>query len=99
MELADFVMILSKLFIGAVGTFFAILLWSQTREIAWVLVIIGTLVSYAEIVFTTLERFGIISADTFYISGIPVFELVLTNLPMLFFILAFVAVLSRKRLS
>ncbi len=98
MELADFVMILSRLFIGAVGTFFAILLWSQTRDIAWVLVIIGTLVSYAEIVFTMLRRFGIISEESFYVSGIPVFELVLTNLPMLLFILAFIAVLSRKRL-
>jgi hypothetical protein len=97
MGLADFLLILSRLFIGAVGTFFAILLWSQTRDVAWVLVIIGTLVSYAEIVLTTLERFGIISPELFDVSGLPIFKLILTNLPMLLFIFAFIAVLSRGR--
>ena len=97
MGMADFLLILSKLFVGAVGTFFAILLWSQTQDAAWVLVIIGTLVSYAEIVLSTLERFGLIPPEFFEISGIPVFTLVLTNLPMLLFIFAFVAVLSRRR--
>lgn len=97
MELADFVVILSRLGFGAIGTFFAILLWSKTRDIAWVLVVIGTLISYAEIVFTTLERFGIIEIEFFYFSGIPVFKLLLVNLPMLFYTLAFITVISKKR--
>jgi hypothetical protein len=98
MELSEFTVLLSRLATGAIATFFAILLWSQTRDVAWVLVIIGTLVGYAEIVFTTLESFGVLSADFFYVSGVPVFRMVLVNLPLLFLILAFISMIVRKRL-
>jgi len=78
--------------------FFAILLWSQTRDVSWVLVIIGTLVSYAEIVFTTLERFGVIvSTDFFNVSGFPMLRIVLVNLPLVFLTLAFSSMIVRKR--
>jgi hypothetical protein len=95
---AGIVLTLSRLGVGALGTFFAILLWSQTRDAAWVLVIIGTLVAYAEIVYTTLEAFGILSAEYFNLSGIPVLRLVLANLPMLLLTCAFIVVIARRRL-
>ena len=98
MELTEFAVLLSRLATGAIATFFAILLWSQTREVAWVLVIIGTLVSYAEIVFTTLETFGVVSADFFYLSGFPVLEMVLVNLPLVFLTLAFISMIARRRI-
>jgi hypothetical protein len=96
-SMAGFVLTLSRLGVGAVGTFFAILLWSQTRDAAWVLVIIGTLVAYAEVVFSTLESFGIVPAEYFNLSGIPVLRLALVNLPMLFLTCAFIAVIARRR--
>jgi hypothetical protein len=98
MELSEFAVLLSRLATGAIATFFAILLWSQTRDVAWVLVIIGTLVGYVEVVFTTLESFGVLSADFFYVSGIPVFRMVLVNLPLVFFTLAFISMIARKRI-
>ena len=98
MELTEFVVLLSRLATGAIATFFAILLWSQTRDVSWVLVIIGTLVSYVEIVFTTLETFGVVSADLFEFSGFPVLEMVLINLPLVFLTLAFISMIARKRL-
>jgi len=94
---AGFVLILSRLGVGAIGTFFAILLWSQIRDAAWVLVIIGTLVAYAEVVYSTLEGFGIVSAEYFNLSGIPVLRLALANLPMLLLTCAFIAVIARRR--
>jgi len=97
METFDFVIVLSRLLIGAAGTFFAILLWSQTRDLAWVLIIIGVLVSYAEIVFTTLERFGIVGSELWYLAGLPVFKLLLVNLPLLLYTLAFIVVMRRRR--
>jgi hypothetical protein len=99
MEMAEFVVLLSRLAAGAIATFFAILLWSQTRDISWVLVIIGTLVSYAEIVFTTLESFGVVNADFFDVSGFPVLRIVLVNLPLIFLSLAFISMIMRKRVS
>ena len=98
MELTEFTVLLSRLATGAIATFFAILLWSQTRDVSWVLVIIGTLVSYAEIVLTTLETFGVVSSDLFYLSGFPVFEMVLVNLPLVFLTLAFISMIVRRRL-
>ena len=98
MELTEYTVLLSRLATGAIATFFAILLWSQTRDVSWVLVIIGTLVSYAEIVLTTLETFGVVSSDLFYLSGFPVFEMVLVNLPLVFLTLAFISMIVRRRL-
>ena len=98
MELSEFVVLLSRLATGAIATFFAILLWSQTRDVSWVLVIIGTLVSYAEIVITTLESFGVVSTDFFDVSGFPVLRIVLVNLPLVFLSFAFISMIVRKRI-
>jgi hypothetical protein len=97
-ELADFVLSLSRLTVGAFATFFAILLWSRTRDIAWVLVVVGTLLLYAEIVYTTLERFGVVGTELWSVSGVPLFKLLLINLPMVFYIAAFVVVLARRKM-
>lgn len=97
MELADLLLASSRLVLGAVATFFAILLWSRTRDIPWVLVIIGTLVLYAEIVYTTLERFGVVGAGPWSVAGVPLFKVALVNLPLVFYIAAFVVMVRRKR--
>ena len=96
----DEISILIKLLMGAVGTFCAILLWSRTRDVAWVLVVIGVLVSYAGIIFDTLDRFGLVTWDDFIVAGLPGFALIqaiLTNLPILLYSTAFVVVLARGR--
>jgi len=98
MELSELIVLLSRLGMGAVGTFFAILLWSQTRDVSWVLIVIGTLVAYAEIVLTTLERFGIVPESYFKIGGFPLLRVLLVNLPMLLYTLAFITVLTRRRI-
>ena len=41
MAIPEFIVVLSKLVLGAVATFLAILVWSKTREAAWVLVLSG----------------------------------------------------------
>ncbi len=96
-SMAEYLLTLSRLGVGAIGTFFAILLWSQTRDAAWVLVIIGTLVAYAEVVYGTLLGFGIVSAEYFSLSGVPVLRLALANLPMLLLAGAFIVVIARRR--
>jgi len=96
-SMAGFVLTLSRLGVGAIGTFFAILLWSQTRDAAWVLVVIGTLLAYVEVVFSTLVVFGIVSGESLSVSGVPVLRLVLANLPMLLLTCAFITVIARRR--
>ena len=94
---SEFTVLLSQLGVGAFGTFFAILLWSQTRQVPWILVIIGTLLSYVAVVYTTLERLGIVSVHWVLTPGFPLLEVLLANLPMVFYICAFIAMLARKR--
>jgi hypothetical protein len=90
------VLILSRLVFGAVATFLAIVLWSRTRDAAWMLIVIGTIVGYGEVLFTTLESFGMVSVSTFTVYDVSVFRLVFANLPTVFFIIAFSVMIARR---
>ena len=94
--------ILIRLVLGAVATFFAILLWSKTREGAWLFVILAVLVNYGEIIFSTLLRFGIVAMDAFVLFGIPgssLIQVFLDNLPLVLLIVAFGFALGRRRIK
>ena len=97
MEVGEFVTVLTRLVLGALGTFLAILVWSRTRDAAWVLIVVGTLVSYAGIVYAALQLFGIVAGELLGVWGIPVVRVALENLPMAFFIAAFLVVIARAR--
>jgi hypothetical protein len=92
------VMILSRLVVGSLVTLLAIILWSKTRDTAWMFIVIGTIVSYGEIVFTALRAFGVVRADLLNLFGISVFEVVLVNLPLLFYAAAFIIMIARRSL-
>ncbi|MBE3065211.1 MAG: hypothetical protein NT005_06770 [Spirochaetes bacterium] len=98
MDLAVFAADAAHLLFGAFATFCAIFLWSRTRDMAWTLVIIGAIVSYAGIVFATLEGFGILDPALFVYNGIPVVRIVLANVPLLFTGIGLLLASSRKRL-
>ena len=97
MESPELVALIVRLGVGALATFGAILLWSQTRDPAWMLIIIGTIVQYGDIMYTTFQLFGILSGETM-VFGLPLVRMLLTNLPSLFYLLGFVVVLRRTRL-
>ena len=97
MELGELILILSRLGIGAIATFLAILLWSNTRDIAWMFIVMGTILRYGEVMYSTFELFGIVHMDG-AIRGIPIVEIVFLNLPTLLFIAGFAVMISRSRL-
>ena len=103
MEFSE-ISILVRLILGAVATFFGILLWSKTRDAAWIFVILGILVSYTEIIFSTLQQFGILHFESLFITflqNVPIdqiFQVVLVNLPLLLFTVAFIILLARRRI-
>ena len=97
MDIQDFVAESSHLLFGAFATFCAILLWSRTRDMAWTLVIVGTILSYAGIVYGTLSRFGIIKPDDFALRGVHVVEMALANLPPLFLGIGFIVAVTRRK--
>jgi hypothetical protein len=98
MDLAAFSADAAHLLFGAFATFCAIFLWSRTRDLAWTLVIIGAIITYVDVVFRTLESFGILDASLFVSNGIPVVKIVLANSPLVFTGIGLLLAASRKRL-
>ncbi len=99
MQLTD-LSVLIRVFVGAVGTFCAILLWAKTRDVAWVLVVTGVLLSYGGIIFGTLASLGLFSWEERPVFGLPAGQLarlVLDSVPTLLYSAAFIVVLARHR--
>ncbi|MDR0624095.1 MAG: hypothetical protein LBG10_06660 [Treponema sp.] len=96
MDAGQIIYITSRLVLGALASFFAIMLWSKTRDVAWMLMVIGTIAAYVETVYSILELFGISGGDRFVIGSVPVVSIVLPCLWISFFIIAFVVMVARK---
>ncbi|GAB1482392.1 hypothetical protein MASR2M78_12070 [Treponema sp.] len=96
MDIGEIAFISSRLVLGAAASFFAIMLWSKTRDIAWMLMVIGTIASYAETVYSILDKFGIAEGSPLSIGSISLAALILPNLPTAFYIAAFAVMVVRK---
>jgi hypothetical protein len=96
MDPGEAIYILSRLFLGAVASFLAIMLWSKIRDVAWMLLVIGTIAAYAETVYAILNLFGITEINMITIGSMPVASIVLPCLPAVFFISAFMVMVFRK---
>jgi hypothetical protein len=99
MSAGDTVFLASRLIVVAFATFLAIILWSRTRDTAWMLVVIGTIASYADIVLTLLSQFGIVDIEKFSYGGIPYGKILFSNLQSIFYSIAFLIMIVRKRLK
>jgi len=96
MDSGQILFVTSRLIFGALASFLAIMLWSKTRDAAWMLMVIGTIAAYVEIVYSVLELFGITRGDAFVIGSVPAAAIVLPLLRMSFFIAAFLIMVIRR---
>ena len=96
MDSGQIIYILSRLSLGALASFFAIMLWSKTRDVAWMLMVIGTIAAYVETVYSILNLFGISGGNFFTIGTVPLMAILLPSLPTLFFFAAFAVMVVRK---
>jgi len=96
MDIADFTVDASHLLFGAFATFCAILLWSRTREMAWIFIIVAIIVSYAAIVLETLRGYGVLGPELTVGPGIPLVRVLLADLPLLFSGIGFVIAFAHK---
>lgn len=97
MDFASPVLLVSRLTVTAVTTFLAIILWSRTRDLAWMLMVMGTVAGYADILYGLLSRFGVLPEGPSAAPGLPLAVLVLSNLPTLLYGAAFAVMVARKR--
>jgi len=96
MDLGQTIYILSRLILGALASFFAIMLWSKTRDVAWMLMVIGTIAAYVETVYSILNIFGISGTNVLTIGSMPLMSILLPSLPTVFFIATLVVMVIRK---
>ncbi len=97
MELSQTVEILSQVGLSAVAAFLSILLWSNTRDSAWLFIIVGVIVKFAEVIYTTLEMFGIVRSNLFTFSEVAVGRVILVSLPYILFSIGFIIMITRNR--
>jgi membrane protein implicated in regulation of membrane protease activity len=93
MDTGEIILVFCRLFLGAAAAFFAILLWSRTRDIAWMLMAGGVIVAYGESLYGVLDVFGI-SALPSAVESFPL-AAVLSSIPVLFFIAALLVMVLR----
>ena len=98
MSSGDTVLLVSRLATAAIAAFLAILLWSRTRDLAWMLIVIGVISSYADILFDLLARLGLVDETRYNLLGLPLGRMLLSNLPYLFLCSALLVMISRKRI-
>jgi hypothetical protein len=99
MPSGDVLLLVSRLAFAAVAMFLAIILWSRTRDTAWMFIVVGAIAAYADIIYSLLIQFGVIDREAFTPGGVPVASLVFTNLPSIFFSIAFMVMIVRKRVK
>jgi orotate phosphoribosyltransferase-like protein len=94
---SEIVLYIIKLVLGGIAAFLAVMLWSKTRDAAWISLVAGAVTSYAGIVFEMLVKLGIIVPGGIAIAGIPLATMMFTVIPELFFILAFILMIARNK--
>jgi hypothetical protein len=96
MDSGQVIYISSRLILGALASFFAIMVWSKTRDVAWMLMVIGTIAAYVETVYSILLLMGITGGNILTIGSVPLVSIVLPCLPTVFFTAAFIVMVIRK---
>ena len=96
MDTGQAVYVSSQLFLGAIAVFLAILLWSKTRDMPWMLIVIGMVTAYIEIIYSILNLYGFLFMERLLIGTVPLLEIILPSIKMLFFIAAFFIMVYRR---
>ena len=96
MDSGELIYIAARLVLGSVAALLAIVLWSKTRDGAWMLAALAVVASYIEIVYSVLELLGVTRGLFITIGTTDLLKLILSCLPPLFFIFAFALMAARK---
>ncbi len=91
-----FVFIL-KLVLGGISAFLGIILWSKTKDSAWMNIIAGIVFYYISLVYELITSLGFVIPGNVLLFGVPIYTLIATVLPYVFFIAAFCIILMKKR--
>ena len=82
---ANVPLLIVKLIAGGLAAFFAIMLMSKTRDLAWMCLAAGIVTSYAGIVYDTLLLLGVLVPSSNALFGISLIAIIFAILPSAFF--------------
>lgn len=97
MDAGQLLYVITRLIFGAAAAFFAIILWSKTRDAAWILMVLGAISTYIETVYSILGMLGITQGVMLTLGSVPVATIIFACLPTSFFIAAFCVMLYKKK--
>jgi hypothetical protein len=97
MDWGQIILVYSRLILGAVAVFLAIMLWSKTRDAAWMLIVAGTITAYIEIVYSVVELLGFTAISGLVIGSVPLTAILLPSLRMILFSIAFLIMIMRRK--
>jgi hypothetical protein len=81
----------------AIATFLAIVVWSRMRDAAWMLIVVGIIAGYGDILYSLLVEFGLLPDVSQSVGGAQLLAFVFPNLPWIFFSAAFLTIIARRR--
>ena len=96
MDLGNTANIICRLVFGAISSFLAILLWSKTRDAAWIFVIISAIITYVDVIYSVLNLLGVIGENILSGNAVLIISLLLSCMPTVFIIAAFSVMVFRK---
>jgi hypothetical protein len=99
MDTGSLVLIVSRLLFSAAAAVCAVIIWSKTRDAAWMLIVLGAVSSYVNTVYSILEMFGVTENFFPMIGSVPLATIVISCLPSIFFIAAFCVFLSKRKIK
>lgn len=94
---AEVVFYIIKLVLGGITAFLAILVWNRTRDVVWMALASGAIISYSGLVYELLVKLGIAGSTGPELFGISLVSLLFVLIPSIFFALAFILLILRTR--
>lgn len=86
-----------ELIVGFMSALTALLIWSKTRDAAWLLMVLGVVFLYLKSLIKVLDEFGFVVYNTVLLGSIDIVTLLLNILPFIFFFFGLTVFLYRIR--
>lgn len=91
MTSSQFWIFAAELFIFGIASFLAIIVWSKTREIPWLFMVIAVLSLYASSILHALDLLGAVNLDPVVIGDVSPVRILVQIVPGLALISGFIA--------
>ncbi|MCX7655750.1 MAG: hypothetical protein N2Z76_04415 [Treponemataceae bacterium] len=96
MNQGDLLFMFFRMVFVTITAFWALLAWTKRRDWVCLFFMVGSFFSYLENLYILLIRIGILEGGPALYGSVPIVELVLSNLPQVFYSIALCSIVIRK---